>query len=122
MKKILTFIFVIASFAFQAIAQDSKTDTSSQGIKLEIAQYNEPSVRHRAPKRVSIMAWYNAQSNSIDISYNGLADGEVYLYMNGDIIGYDSIINTSLPLPSDRGLFQIEIVSDTWTAYGLLQL
>jgi hypothetical protein len=68
------------------------------------------------------MAWYNAQSNSIDISYNGLADGEVYLYMNGDIIGYDSIINTSLPLPSDRGLFQIEIVSDTWTAYGLLQL
>lgn len=123
MKKILSLILVMITFAFQAIAGESKTSTSSsQGIMLEIAQFKETSGRHRAPMRVNIEAWYNADSNTIDISYDGEAEGEVFLYLNQDIVEYDSKINASLHLPSSHGLYTIEIISETWIAQGYIQL
>lgn len=123
MKKILFLILVMMTFAFHAIAgEQTKSTSSSQGIMLEIAQYKETSGRHRAPLRISIEAWYNAETNTIDISYNGEAEGEIFLYLNENIVEYDSTINTSLPLPSPHGLYAIEIISDTWSAYGYIQL
>lgn len=124
MKKILSLILVMMMFAFNAIAEESKTSKSSQSIMLEIAQYNdnESFGRFRAPMRIGIEAWYNAESNSIDILYDGEADGGVFIYFNDTIIEYDSKINTTLHIPSLSGLFTIEIVSEHWVAKGYLQL
>lgn len=123
MKKLLSLITVVMMLAFQAVAQESKTNTSSQGIMLEIAQYNNGNNGvHRAPMRVNIEAFYNAESNSIDISYDGDATGEVYLYLNGNAIEYSPELNTSLQVPSTPGLFRIEIMSETWIAQGYIQL
>lgn len=124
MKKILSLILVMMMFALHAMAEESKTSTSSQSIMLEIAQYNdnESSGRFRAPMRIGIEAWYNAESNTIDITYDGEAEGEVFLYLNEDIVEYDSKINTSLHLPSSHGLFTIEIIGETWIAQGDIQL
>jgi hypothetical protein len=124
MKKILSLILVMMMFALNAMAEESKTSKSSQSIILEIAQYNdnESSGRFRAPMRIGIEAWYNAESNTIDITYDGEAEGEVFLYLNEDIVEYDSKINTSLHLPSSHGLYTIEIISETWIAQGYIQL
>lgn len=124
MKKILSLILVMMMFALNAMAEESKTSKSSQSIILEIAQYNdnESSGRFRAPMRIGIEAWYNAESNTIDITYDGEAEGEVFLYLNEGIVEYDSKINTSLHLPSSHGLYTIEIISETWIAQGYIQL
>lgn len=124
MKKILSLILVMMMFTLNAMAEESKTSKSSQSIMLEIAQYNdnESSGRFRAPMRIGIEAWYNAESNTIDITYDGEAEGEVFIYLNEDIVEYDSKVNTSLHLPSSHGLFTIEIISETWTAQGYIQL
>lgn len=123
MKKILFLILVMMTFALHAMAGESKTSSSSsQGIMLEIAQYKETIGRHRAPMRISIEAWYNAESNTIDITYDGEAEGEVFLYLNGNILDYSPEINSSLILPYSPGLYTIEIVSETWRAEGCIQL
>jgi hypothetical protein len=122
MKKIFTLILVIMTFALHAIAQGSNEDTSSKGIVLEYSQYTETSGRHRAPMRMdNIEAWYNAESNSINILYDGDATGEVFLYLNNNIIEYDSEINTSFQI-SIPGLYKIEIIGETWIAQGYIQL
>lgn len=109
-------------FALHAIAEESITSKSSQSIMLEIAQYNEPTGRARAPMRIGIEAWYNAESNTIDISYDGEAEGEVFLYLNGNVAEYDSKINTSFQISSYLGLYQIKIIGDRWVAYGFILL
>lgn len=123
MKKLLSLVIVMIMAAFQAMAQESKTNTSSQCIKLEITQHEVHKTGvHRAPMHVSIEAFYDAESNSINISYNGESVGEVYLYLNGTFMDYSPEINTSLQIPSTSGLYQIEIVCETWIARGDIQL
>lgn len=58
MNKLLSLVIVMIMAAFQAMAQESKTNTSSQCIKLEIAQYGTHKTGvHRAPMHVSIEAF-----------------------------------------------------------------
>lgn len=123
MKKFLFLIIAIMTFTLHAIADEPTPSTSSsQGIMLEIAQYKETPIRHRSPMRITIEACYNAETNSIEISYDGEAEGEVFLYLNGDIIDYGSDINTSFVLPQSSGLYRIEIISEIWIAEGYIQL
>lgn len=121
MKRILSLILVMITIALPSIAQESNADTSSKGIVLEYSQYNETSGRPRAPMRNNIEAWYNATDFSINISCNGETTGEVFLYLNGNIIGYDSDINTSFQI-SVPGLYKIEIIGETWIAEGHILL
>lgn len=121
MIRFLSLIFVI-SIASLSVAQNPKTDSSSKDIILEYVQYNETSGRHRAPLRLNIQAYYNAESNTIDIAYDGEAEGEVYIYLNENIIGYDSEINTSIQLPTTSGLYKIYIIEKNWIARGQIQL
>ena len=55
------------------------------------------------------------------ILYDGDATGEVFLYLNNNIIEYDSEINTSFQI-SIPGLYKIEIIGETWIAQGYIQL
>lgn len=51
MTKLLSLVIVMIMAAFQAMAQESKTNTSSQSIKLEITQLRTHNTGvHRAPK------------------------------------------------------------------------
>ncbi len=122
MKKILSLILVMMAIAFQSIAQEPKGNSSSQTVKLEFQhKTNTNPTVHRAPMRMDIEASYSAESHTIDIYYDGEAVGEVFLYLNENIIGYDSEINTSFQI-SAPGLYKIEIIGETWIATGYLQL
>lgn len=122
MKKILSILLVMMMFSFRVIAEESKSNTTSQGIKLEIAQYTETPVQHRASMHLNLEAYYGAGNNTVEILYDGDASGEVFIYLNENLIGYDSKINTSIQLPTIHGLYTIVIEGENWIAKGSIQL
>ncbi len=122
MKKLLSLILVMMAFAFQASAEESKSISIPIVAESHESNNNRFPKVHRAPMRINIEAWYNSDSNTIDIIYDGETEGEVILYLNDNIVGYDSTINTTFSLPTSHGAYRIEIVTDNWTAEGGIQL
>lgn len=122
MKKFLSLILVMIAVTLPAIAQESTSSSSTRRVGLEVTQtYGHPTTAHRAPMRINIEAYYNEGDGSLDICYDGEAVGEVYLYLNDTIVGYDSELNTSFQI-STPGLYRIEIIGETWIAQGYIQL
>lgn len=122
MKKILSLILVMMAVTLPVIAQESSSSSSTRRVGLEVTQtYGRPTTAHRAPMRINIEAYYNEGNGTLDICYDGEAVGEVYLYINDTIVGYDSELNTSFQI-STPGLYRIEIISETWIAQGYIQL
>ncbi|WP_300877587.1 hypothetical protein [uncultured Duncaniella sp.] len=122
MKKLLSLILVMMAFAFLASAEESNSTSIPLVLEASTIDNNSSPKVHRAPMRINIEAWYNSDSNTIDIIYDGENEGEVVLYLSDNIVGYDSTINTTLSLPTSHGAYRIEIVTDNWTAEGLLKL
>lgn len=123
MKRIFSLILVMMSIAFQSMAQESTSGTSTKTVGFEAHKKdnNASPTIHRAPMRINVEAYYNVESGVLDICYDGEATGVVFLYLNGNVIGYDSEINTSFQI-SAPGLYKIEIDSESWTAEGYLKL
>lgn len=122
MKRFLSLIIVIIAIAIPSFAKNAKDDSSSKPIKLEISQTdnNSGSDRHRAPIRINIDAFYESETYSINICYDGEAAGDVYLYLNGDIVDYSSEINSTFQIHT-TGLYKIEIHGEFWLAEGYLK-
>lgn len=123
MKKFLSLILVMMAVTFPVIAQESNSSSSTRTVGLEVHKKDNSisSTLHRAPMRINIEAYYNEENGTLDICYNGEAVGEVFLYLNDNIIGYDSELNTSFQI-SIPGLYRIEIIGETWIAQGYIQL
>lgn len=122
MKKFLSLFFVIIAVTLPVFAKESTSSSSTRRVGLEVRQTKEATSKvHRAPIRINIEAYYNDQSGVLDICYDGEASGEVFLYLNENVIGYDSDINTSFQI-STPGLYRIEIVGETWIATGYITL
>lgn len=123
MKKILSLILLMTAIIFPSFAEDSKDTSTCKPIQLEshpIASSSGSGV-HRVPMYINIEAWYDSEGQVINISYDGDADGEVLLYLNGNIVDISSEINTTFRIQSP-GLYQIEIITENWTAEGSIQL
>lgn len=122
MKKILSLILAMISVTLPLIAQESTSGSSPRRVGLEVTQtYGRPTTAHRAPMRINIDAYYNEESGTLDICYDGESVGEAFLYLNDNIIGYNSEINTTFQI-STSGLYRIEIIGETWLAQGYIQL
>lgn len=122
MKKILSLILVMIAFSLPSMAEETDANSSLKLLNLEVRRKNNhPSKVHRAPMRIPTEAYYDEESRTINICYNGDTDGEVYLYLNENMVGYDSEINTSFPI-SSSGLYRIEIITESWIAHGEIQL
>lgn len=70
---------------------------------------------------INIKAYYNTESRSINIWYDGESDGEVFLYLNDNVVGYSSEINTTFRI-EEPGIYRIEILGESWIAEGSLQV
>jgi len=123
MRRILAFITVMITIAFQSIAKESNNDSSTIPVGIEVHKKHNNSSRnmHRAPMRINIEAYYDEASHTLDIMYDGEAEGEVFLYLNGSVIEYDSVINTSFQIYTP-GLYKIEIISESWVAEGYFSI
>ena len=99
MKRILSFILVMITLALPSIAKESNENSSTQQGELEVRRTNNSAHPvHRAPMRINIDVYYNNEKETLEICYDGEATGEVFLYLNENIIGYDSDITTSFQI------------------------
>lgn len=123
MKKLLFLILAMMVFALPSIAKESKDNTSTKPINLELRQDSNNSDHpvHRAPMRINIEAYYDSETGSINICYDGEAAGDVYLYLKGDIVDYNSEINTTFQIHT-TGMYKVEIHGASWIAEGYLNL
>lgn len=122
MKKVLSLILLMLAAVFPAVAQNSTTGSSTNRVKLEISQKKDPATTvPRIPMHIDIEAFYDSESQTISVCYDGEGEGEAYLYLNENVVGYDSEINTSFQITSP-GLCKIEIISESWIATGYIQL
>ena len=123
MRKLICLILLVMPFIVTIRAEEKKDNSSVQPILMETHKDDNRNVpsRHRAPFHISINAWYNPGDMTININYEGEAIGEVYLNLNGMVIDYSSEINSIFQI-SSPGLYEIEIVGESWTAYGYLHL
>lgn len=105
------------------IAQEPDNRSASQKVGLEFHRttVGHPTV-HRTPMHLNIEAYYNVDTHTINILYDGECNGEVYLYLNDTVINYSSEINTSFQISGEPGLYQIGIIGENWVAQGCLQL
>lgn len=109
------------TLALPTMAQESKKNSTSQHVELEFRRIqNTPTILH-APMRINIDVYYNNENGVLEIFYDEEATGEVFLYLNENIIGYDSDINNSFQI-SVSGFYKIEIISETWVATGYLKI
>lgn len=122
MKKVLYLFFAMLAISFSSLAEESTGNKShTVGLEFDYLSDNSSTV-HRAPMRINIDAYYDAMTNTVEISYNGEEDGEVFLYLNDNIIDYDCQINTTFYLPTNTGSYSIEIVTESWVASGYIHL
>lgn len=94
-------------------------------VGLEISQTGKTgttSNRDRAPMHINIDVWFDSDTNTFTVSYDGEAMGEVTVCRNGDDVASDTEINTVLTVDGTPGLYTIEIVTESWTATGSLEL
>lgn len=124
MKILLYLIFAIIGITIPTIASAESNKSLSYTIGMEVHsnQNNSSTTVHRSSMNIAIDVIYYPETNTIEISYNGDFNGEVYLYKDNDIIEWGNEINTSFQLPSAYGLYRIEIITDNWIALGYIQL
>lgn len=116
-KKFFTLLFLMISIGFSSNASGSNEPADPEQIDMEAHEKMPNQKRHRAPMHVNIDAFYDSMSRTISIVYGGDAEGEVFLYLNGAIVDYSPEINTTFMI-SAPGLYEIEVVSESWTANG----
>lgn len=124
MKLVLSSVVAIAAIALPLKAQepsDTRDKDTSQTIDLVIHRKSDPCVPMRAPMHVSIEAYYDEFTKNLSISCDGNVSGDVYLYLEGSLVGYNTEINSSFHI-SNPGFYIIEIIGETWIAQGDLQL
>ncbi len=130
MKKILSLILVMTTIVFQSLANEAMSSSSTRpvssstrpvGLEVHQKHNNTSPAIHRAPLRIDIEVFYDLENQTLVVMYDGECTGEVFLYLNENIVGYDSEINTSFQI-SNQGLYKIEIIGDTWIGVGYLQL
>lgn len=116
-KQIFTLLFLMICIGLSPNAAASNEPAPSADIDLEVHKNENGTKPHRAPMHVNIDAFYDSMSRTISIVYGGEAEGEVFLYLNGAIVDHSPEINTTFMI-SAPGLYEIEVVSESWTATG----
>lgn len=123
MKRILLLIISLVSLFIHTLADEKHAKkTSEEKILLEIHQYNNDIPIHRAPVLINIEAYYNSISNTINIEYEDMCEGKVYLYHEDILEDFSPSINSSFQLLYLSGTYRLEIHCDGWSAVGFINL
>ena len=117
MKKLFFLTAFLLVMSFSGFAEQ-------RGVFMDIhrkANPNKNTSVDRAPVHIDLEAFYDSESQTISVCYDGKGDGDVYLFLDENIVGYDSEINTSFQI-SSPGLYKIEVISEVWIATGYLKI
>lgn len=95
---------------------------SQRPLYFDVHSNREVSKRPRAPQKISVEAFYNADDNTITIVSNPTINGTSYLSYNGSIIMSSETVNVSFILPYSEGNYEVAIQTEEWIAYASLVL
>lgn len=122
MKRLFLAIIGLLFVGISITAQQTSNNTTNTPVGLEVRPIKDkPSSPHRAPVRINIEAFYDFQTHNLAIMHTGETAGEVYLYLDGSMVGYDTEINTSFQITAP-GLYKIEIIGENWIAEGYFEV
>lgn len=121
MNKILSLILVMIAVALPMTAQDSNGNSNSKHVELKLKHNHTTPTMVHAPMHINIDVYYSEETGTLEVCYDGETTGEVYLYLDNNVIGYSSEINSAFQI-TDPGCYTIEIVTDSWIAEGHIQL
>ncbi len=84
----------------------------------------EESGRTRVPANFPIFAYYDDETNQIEVEGPDHMTGEVFLYDEAGMpLGYSSSLNTVFDLPDNfHGLVLIEWIGEDWDANGGIEI
>lgn len=105
------------------MADGSDNKSTSEPITLILHPINTESnpTIHRAPMRTYVEGYYDAWTQTITIQYDGEATGEVHLYRDEIFVDSSCEINTTFML-IESGFYTIEIITDSWSAIGSIDI
>ncbi len=118
MKKL--FLFVISFF----ISFSIWAERNPLIIKTYKVNTNEISIKRRTPANFPIYAYYDDETNQIEVEGPDHMTGEVFLYDEAGMpLGYSSSLNTVFDLPDNfHGLVLIEWIGEDWDANGGIEV
>lgn len=117
MKRITSILMAFIAIPFISVFAESNSTSSSEKIDMEITKTIHKPKPHRSPERIDLEASYITEGNIINVHYEGDASGEVFLYLNNEIVSYSDEIQTSFSI-SSSGLYRIEVRTEYWEAHG----
>ena len=120
LKKQFTLLVSILFGLLNVTAQDpaGEGDSDDEDIILEYVQQNEKPNRQRAPLYLDIKVTFHRCDSQLEIISGNDLEGEVYLIKDTSVVGYSPVINTVFNLPDRSGIYMIEIIGESWRAYG----
>lgn len=124
MKRLIVLSFLMMTLNVMTSAQTAGDGTNKTPIRIEPSKNGESEDGKgilRAPLYINLEAYYEAESGTITIFYEGQTEGEAYLYLNGNVVDYSGEINTTFDVTLP-GLYEIEIITGSWTAYGSIEI
>ena len=122
MKKVVILILLLFTL-WLPVAADGNGGSNPKSIGIQLRPISNGNPKgHREPSPIVIDINYVPATQSIDIIYPGDAPGEVFVYFKETLVGYSSEINSTIPLPYTFGVYDIEIVTDYWSAQGSIEL
>lgn len=120
MKKFLLIAIAIMSLSFSTYAEGSKTKPGTRQLKLELSRNNDSGSMHRAPSEINMEVFYDFENHIIIVS--GDADAEVNLYFDGRLIEHSDSLNTTFYVSESDGIYMLEIIADSWSAIGYIEV
>lgn len=125
MKKILLLLLsvLVASILSFVFAEDGNSNNGQNtGIMLKIYKVKEKVKPHRAPMKIDLVGLYDEDTHNLSIVYDGEAEGEVFVYLGDSLVGYSNEINSTIVIPGTPGAYSVEIITESWTALGAIEL
>lgn len=103
-----------------AYADESKRTHQSQNIELNFRAGDKNSTIHRNPLNMNVEVSFDPEINCLYVS--GDADAEVNLYFDGRLIEHSDSMNTTFYVSESGGIYMIEIITDSWSAIGYIEV
>lgn len=120
MKKFLLIAIAIMSISFPTYAEGSKTKPGTRQLKLELSRNSDTGSMHRAPSEINMEVLYDIENHIIIVS--GDADAEVNLYFDSRLIEHSDSLNTTFYVSESDGIYMLEIIADSWSAIGYIEV
>lgn len=119
MRKIIL-IFIAIMALFPSVMAWSAEDKPSSEVPLKYYKKGHDTKVERSIFRLDISVTYHSETHLLEVNADDI-EAEVFLYLNDNVVGYNSEINTTFQI-EEPGIYRIEILGESWIAEGSLQV